>query len=1109
MKTMIRLLCLCVTVLLVSSAYAVSPDDAPWDVSNPPGEWREITIDTSTTTWSFVDVSPDGETLAFDMLGDIYTVPVNGGQATALTHGIEWNFQPAFSPDGKKIAFISDRDGFDNVWVMNTDGSNLVKITSETEHNVHNPAWSPDGQWLAVRKGTVSRRSIPAGEIWMYHVNGGSGVELVDHPDGKKAQKSIAEPAFSPDGRFLYYSQDTTSGWIWQYSKDSTGEIFAIKRLELATGETETFAGGPGGAVRPTPSPDGHKLAFVKRLPDFNSAIYIKDLTSGNERPVYKTLERDNQETAGSHGNTTAFEWLPNNRDLVFWSAGKFHRLNTESGDVVDIPVRVQVTKQVRKTVRFPVVVAPETFDVRMLRWAQLSNNNDHAIFQALGHLYTATVEGGQSAGHKRLTQQTDHFEFWPSLSTDGKKVVYTTWDDQNLGRIRIVSSKGGRSQTVVNVPGHYVEPTFSPDGEHIVYRKVTGGYLLSPQWSVEPGIYRVAVDGGEPVKIASSGRDPKFSADGQRIVFSQRGPDGLVLKSVDLNGLDERELAKGENVTSYALSPDAQWLAYTEHFSAYVMPFTKAGLPLTASRTGTSVPVKRVSQRAGEFLHWSADSQSLRWSNGPSLSSRNLTDAFVYFDRGSEAEETAELKAVSKAEPKIETINLGFQAKADSPDTRIALVGGTIVTMRDADHQQEIIEDGVIVVENNRIKAVGTRDQVRLPSNAKVIDISGQVVVPGLIDAHAHGGVGSYEIIPEQNWTQYSNLSFGVTTIHDPSNDTSEIFAHAELQRTGQVLGPRTYSTGTILYGANSPGATSQVNSLEDAEFHIERLKSAGAISVKSYNQLGRGSRQQIIRAADTHGIMVVPEGGMKFQHNMNQLVDGHTSIEHALPIAHVYDDVTQLWGQIETAYVPTFGVAYGGISGENYWYDRTDVWRNERLMRYTPAQFVEPRSMRRTKAPDHHYNHFNVAATAKQLRDSGVRVMIGAHGQREGLAAHWEMWMMQQGGFTPWEALRGATSDAAIHLGMDADLGSIDVGKLADLVVIDGDVLTDIRQSQNVSLTVLNGRIFDAETMNEVFTGKRERQPFFFEQAGGELVPAATANAIEAKMERHHWRH
>ncbi len=267
----------------------------PWDVSNPPGNWREITIDTSTSTWSFVDVSPDGKTLIFDMLGDIYQLPIDGGQAIPLTDGIEWNFQPTFSPDGKKIAFISDRDGYDNLWIMDANGENPVQITKESQHNIHNPAWSPDGQWLAARKGTVSRRSIPAGEIWLYNINGGKGIELVDHPDGKKAQKSIGEPAFAVDGKSLYYSQDTTSGWVWQYNKDATGEIFAIKQLDLASGETKTITGGPGGAIRPTPSPDGSKLAFVKRLPNFNSAIFVKDLKTGDELPVFNELERDNQ----------------------------------------------------------------------------------------------------------------------------------------------------------------------------------------------------------------------------------------------------------------------------------------------------------------------------------------------------------------------------------------------------------------------------------------------------------------------------------------------------------------------------------------------------------------------------------------------------------------------------------------------------------------------------------------------------------------------------------------------------------------------------------------------------------------------------------------------
>ena len=1091
-------------IVLALQAYGAEEEVKDWEVSNPPGEWRDITITTDTTTWSFVDVSPNGEHVVFDMLGDLYSVPVSGGAVTALTQGIEWNFQPTYSPDGKRIAFVSDRDGNDNIWVMDIDGSNIEQVTKERQHNLHNPAWTPDGQWIAVRKGSVSRRSIPAGEIWMYHITGGSGIEVVDNTDGQRAQKSIAEPAFSPDGKYLYYSQDTTSGWVWQYNKDSTGEIFAIKRLNLTTGETDIITGGPGGAVRPTPSPDGSKLAFVKRLPDFNSALVVRDLTSGMESIVYETLERDEQETAGSHGNTTAFNWLPNGRDLIFWTAGQIHRLNTETRDVEVLPTRLSVTKKVRKTVRFPVTVAPDEVASKMLRWAQQTPDGTSAIFGSMGHLYRSSITPDGAQNPERLTQQKGHFEYWPALSADGQKVVYTSWDDQALGRVKVVNTEGGVSQTLVATPGHYVQPQFSPDGQLVVYRKTTGGYLLSPLWSVDPGIYLVNAKGGTPVKISGTGHHPAFSTDGSRVLFTTRGENGLELHSVDHKGLDKRVVAQGEDVTSYAVSPDGNWLAFTEHFRVYVMPLTDTGKPMTAQRSGSAVPVRKVSQYAGEFLHWSADSQALHWSNGPLLFTRKLDDAFSALTPSGEPD-----SEIATVEPAIQSVNLGFSVKADKPDSVIALVGGTVVTMHEADTQQQVLSDGVVVVEQNRITAVGVRGEIDIPSAAKIVDISGKTVIPGLIDAHAHGGMGSEEVIPQQNWMQLSNLAFGVTSIHDPSNDTSEIFTHAEMQRAGLVLGPRTWSTGTVLYGANAPGITTEVHNLEDAEFHIERLRSSGAISVKSYNQLARSARQQIIEAADERGIMVMPEGGMKFQHNMNHLIDGHTSIEHSLPIADIYDDVLQLWSQVDTGYVPTFVVSYGGLMGEEYWYDRTDVWLNERLMRYSPPQFVEPRSMRRPKAPDHHYNHINVAKTAKKLRDNGVRVMIGAHGQREGLAPHWEMWMMVQGGFTPWEALRGATYDAAVHLGMEADVGTIAVGKLADLAIIDGNVLEDIRLSEYVSQTMLNGRLFNSATMNETLTGEHTTAPLFFQQAGGQQLPTETLEALEAKQMRHHWRH
>ena len=1076
---------------------AEQDEEPKWDVSNPPGDWRTITIDTDETTWTSVDVSPDGRTIVFDMLGDLYTVPIAGGDATALTDGIEWNIQPRFSPDGTKIAFISDRGGADNLWIMNADGSDPRAVTEEKEHLVHNPSWSPDGDYIVAKKGFTSTRSIPAGEIWMFHIGGGEGIQLVERPLGKKDQKTIAEPAFSTDGRYVFFSQDTTPGPRWEYNKNSTGQIFVIKRLDRETGEVDVFVGGAGGAILPTPSPDGKYLAFVKRTPSFTSALYVKDLESGLELPMYDKLDRDYQETNGSQGNTPAIAWTPDGRSIVFWAGGKIRRIDVESHAVEIIPVRVRAKKKVLPTLRFAVDVAPDELDVKMIRWAQMSPDGAKIVFQALGHLYVRDVEGGQQ---RRLTSQNEHFEFWPSFSPDGRSIVYTTWDDQELGSIRIVPTAGGSGRAINEHPGHFVEPRFSPDGKRIVYRKTTGGYVLSGTWSEEPGIYVVSVTGGEAERVSKSGYNPQFSATGERVLYSKGGEDDeLLLSSVNLEGDDERTHLKGSTLTEYSVSPDGRWVAFTQQFNAYVAPFALTGKTVDIGPTTKAYPVKQVSKRSGEFLTWSGDSSTVRWALGGTLFSRELKDAFAFLDGAPE----------ELPEPVTEGIDLGFTAPADLPEGRIALTGGRVVTMRGAESTQEVIEDGVVVVNGNRIEGVGAAGDVEVPDDAVVIDVSGKTVVPGFVDVHAHGPMGNNEITPEQNWTQFSNLAFGVTSIHDPSNDTTEIFAVAELQRAGRVVGPRVFSTGTILYGAHMPGYTAAIESYEDAEFHVQRLKDVGAISVKSYQQPRRDQRQQVIEAGRKLGIMVVPEGGAKLQHNLNEIVDGHTGIEHAIPVATGYDDVKQLWSQTGTGYTPTFVVAYGGLSGETYWYDRTNVWEDERLMRYTPRFAVEPVAIRRTTAPDEHYNHIYVAEFAKELRDLGVTVQIGAHGQREGLAAHWEMWMMEQGGFTPWEALRAGTIDGARYVGLDGDIGSIEPGKLADLVVIDGNPLEDLRVSEQVTYSMVNGRLFETATMNQIAPEKVERQPFFFELPGGDTIHPATLTWIENKKEIHGWKH
>ena len=1074
-------------------------ENQDWDVLNPPLDLASVSIDTDSTTWSSLDITPDGKSMVFDMLGDIYVTDIKGGKAKALTQDFAWNIHPAISPNGEKIAFISDRGGLSNLWVMNHDGTDLKQLSTEKYNLIHSPKWSPDGQYIAVSKGIMSSRSIPAGEIWLYHHSGGDGLAVKKRVNGKKDQKNIADPAFSPDGKYLYFTQDISAGTTFSYNRDPLKGIFAITRYELANGEEERFVGGKGGAVVPTPSPDGKHLAFIRRVKE-KTVLFVKDLATGMETPLYMNLERDMQEGFGSEGYFAYFDWTPDSKHIVFWTDGKFHNLTVKDQSIVTIPVNIQAELKYADAVRFDVDVAPDNFPIKMTRWAQKSPDGKTVLFQALGKLYVKNIKSGKT---KRLTKQNSHEELYPRYSNDGKYIVYTTWHDQDLGSVSIVKARGGKGKKLTKMPGHYIEPSFSTDAKLVVYDKVTGGYLLSPEYSIEPGIYVANVKNSETKRIAKSGSAPHFAGDNTRIYLTTSVAGSnyaeTQLISVDLNGEDKREHLYGSNkVNEYRLSHDKKWVAFVHQYNAYVAPFVDTGKRISIAPKMSSLPVKQVSSRAGEYLTWSSDSQSVSWFHGATFYERKLEDAFSFLNGAPD----------ELPEPVSEGINLSFQQKADKPSGYKALVGGTVVTMRDADRQREVIENGVVLIKDNKIFEVGKASEVFIPDEALLIDTKGKTILPGLIDAHAHGSQGNNEIIPQQNWSMFSNLAFGVTTIHDPSNDTTEIFSAAELQKAGKILAPRIYSTGTILYGAEGLGYKAIINSYEDALFHIQRLKDTGAISVKSYNQPRRDTRQQVLAAAKELGMMVVPEGGGKFQQNISMLVDGHTGLEHSLPISKGYDDLTTLWSATKFGYTPTFVVSYGGMMGEEYFYDRTEVWKNPRLMRYTPNFLVDSRSIRRPTAPDNQYNHVAVAEYAKLLRDKGVSVHIGAHGQREGLGSHWELWIMNQGGFTPWEALRGGTIDGATHLGMDKQIGSIEAGKLADLMVVDGDVLSDIRRSEFVEYTVLNGRVYDAATMNEVGS-KQQRKSFFFESNNQLFMPEATQQAIDAKAQKHHWVH
>ncbi len=1071
--------------LLAAPVFAATPSTAPltppkWDVNAPPGERSTVQLDVRSGTWMSVDVSPDGKTLIFDLLGDLYTLPIAGGEATALTHSIAWEMQARFSPDGKRIVYMSDAGGGDNLWIANADGSNAKALTTEDYQLLNNPAWAPNGDYVIARKHLVGTRSLGSGEIWAFHTGGGKGVQLNEKPNW---QKDLGEPAYSPDGRYVYYSRDTTAGKTFAYNKNSNQQIFEIFRIDLQTGENEAFVSGPGGAVRPTPSPDGKYLAFVRRIRN-QSTLFLKDLKTGREFAAWDQLERDLQESWSVHGVYPSMAWLPGSQEIVLWAQGKIWRVSPFKKAATEIPFHIQDTREVRKAVRFDTAVAPDQFDVKQLRWMQVAPGDKRVVYSALGYLYGKDLPNGGSNGTpKRLTQRSDAFEYYPSLSRDGKTLVFVTWSDKDQGSVRTLDLTSGKETVLTDAPGKYLQPRFSPDGKTVVFVKAKGGYLTTPWNGLDTGVYLVPTTGGKaPVRVAKEGDAPQFGSRNDTVFVTRQGEKDEVdlfskLIKIDLaDPFKETEVAKSEFVSQFLVSPDGNWLAFTERFHSFVTPLPQASKPITVGSKMTALPVKQLDVNAAESLHWAADSSKLHYGLGNQLFTAELKNAFAFVPGA-----PTELPKQPEA-----GLPVGFRQTADKPTGTTAITGARIVTMRG----DEVIANGVIVVQGNRITAVGPQGQVAVPAGAMVIDAAGKTVIPGLVDVHWHGGMGEDEIIPQQSWVDYASLAFGVTTLHDPSNVSTEIFTHAEMQRAGTVVAPRIFSTGTILYGAKSP-YTAVIDSEADALTHLKRLKADGAISVKSYNQPRREQRQQVLEAARQTSMMVVPEGGSLFQMNMSMVVDGHTGVEHAIPVPIAYDDVKQLWAQTGVGYTPTLNVAYGGLDGEHYWYARTEVWKHPLLSKYVPRTVLEPRAVRRETAPEEDFNVIRVAQTATELGRAGVKVNIGAHGQREGLGAHWEMWMFGKGGMTPLEVIRTATVNPAHYLGMDKDIGSLEVGKLADLVIVDGDILADIRQSDQIHRVMLNGRLYDPATMNEVGQRKRERKPFFFDGAEGATVP------------------
>ena len=1040
-----------------------------WNVEGDHGPVTTVEFDTDEGTWMSCDVSPDGQTIVFDLLGDIYRMPIAGGRAELLSGGVSWEAQPRFSPDGKLIAFTSDRDGGDNIWVMDADGKNRRQITKETQRLLNTPDWTPDGRYIVARKHLVDARSLGAGEIWMYHINGGgSGVQLTEKPN---FTANSGEPVVDPKGRFVYFVMSTA----FDYNKNVYDSIYWIDRYDTMKGRRATFVRAAGGSIRPALSPDGKYLSFLRRV-GLKTALFLREIETGREWSIFDGLTRDQQETWSVYGTYPGYSWTPDGKSIVITAMGKFVRIDVAAKTATQIPFTAHVSQKVANAVRFPQKVAPERERARLLRWAE--RYGDRVVYSALGKIY---VKDG--TGEPRRLFNTNYLEYAPSFSADGKRITFVTWSDAEKGAVWVADADGSDARKITTAGDQYANPVFSADGTKIAYLKGRGSVYHEEDLASESAFEIHYWDGRSHNYVmdlqsrGTNARMPVLSFDpaGERIYFMEQGggpgatpaePTRFIthLSSVKLDGDDFKRHIEGPMVTEIVPSPDFKWVFFKELHKHYVAPFPLVGKSVKLSSTETGVPVKNVSTASGDWLAWSADSKSVQWTLGETLFEQNLDSIF---------------RTLAKDEktPAPQKTVIGFDFAPAKPVGMVALTNARIITMRG----DEVIPRGTVLIEGNRIKAVGTR--VDIPANVKRIDMSGKTIMPGLIDVHSHMSYDTLDIIPEKQWPYYANLAYGVTTTHDPSAATQTVFAQSEMVKQGAMAGPRVFSTGFVLYGAENP-EKAVVNSYDDARAHLERLKAVGAFSVKSYNQLRRDNRQRIIKAARDLQMMVVPEGGSTYFHNMTMVLDGHTGVEHAVPIAPLYKDALTLFARSKTQYTPTLIVGYGGIWGENYWYQHSKVYENERLLRFTPRSRIDPRARRRMMVPEDDFYHFELARTVKDYMKLGGKAQLGSHGQLQGLGAHWELWMLQQGGLTPLEAIRAATLYGAQYLGLDGDVGSIEAGKLADFMIMDKNPLTDIRNTESTKFVMVNGVLFSTDNMDQVYPEQKKRPPFFWER-------------------------
>lgn len=1056
---------------------------------------RTIPVEVSEGSWMQLDVSPDGKTIIFDLLGDLYTLPITGGQASRLTKGIAFDSQPRFSPDGREVTFVSDESGGENVYVLTLADTTKRQLTEGNNNVYQSPEWTPDGQYIVVSKGAILR-GVP--KLHLLHKDGGSGIELIKEPE----QFKTVEAAFGPDSRYIWFSHRNRN---WQYN--AVFPQYQLAVYDRETGKYETKTSRYGSAFRPTLSPDGKYLVYGTRH-DAETGLVIRTLATGDERWLAYPVQRDDQESIATRDVLPGMSFTPDSQFLVLSYGGKIMKLPVTGGAAVEIPFTVKEDLEVGPDVRFNYSISDDpTFIVKQIRNPVLSPNGKKLAFTALDRLYTMDYPNGTP---QRVTS-FDFTEAHPVWSPDGSQLAFATWSSKEGGHIYKVGfeKKTAAPTRLTREAAVYRELAWSSLGRIVAFKAaqqlMKDSYGPTDVLGASQSLVWVPDTGGNSVLIATA-KDrstPHFTGDKDRI-FLYNSDKGLT--SIRWDGTDEKAYVKvsGKTIPGTKEPTQADQVQMAPKGDKALALLDNEVFLVTVPQVGgqtpsisvtdpdkASFPAKRLTDLGGQFPAWAADGRAVTWSIGNAFFYYDIAKGEAFADslklaekakaeakkdeNEKEGEKTGEEKKDKEEKPsfKPDELRVKVEVARDIPRGKVVLTGARVITMKG----MEVIENGAVYIENNRIVRVGSASGINAPADAQVIDVTGKTIIPGFVDSHAHMWP-EWEIHKDQVWMYMANLAYGVTTTRDPQTATTDVLTYEDLVRSGRILGPRIYSTG--------PGVgywNTMVRDLNHARQIMKRYKDYfDTKTIKMYITGNRQQRQWVIQAARENELMPTTEGALDLKLDLTQVIDGFPGHEHSFPIYPLYADVTSLLAQLKTAYTPTLLVSYGGPWAENYYYATERVHDDPKLSHFTPHQELDEKSRRRGGNGsgwfmDEEHVFRKHAEFVKDLYDAGGLAGVGSHGQLQGLGFHWELWSVGSGGLTPHEALRVATIQGAEDIGLKNEVGSLEPGKLADLIVLDANPLENLRNTNTIRYVMKNGRLYEGETLSEIYPNKVTR--------------------------------